>query len=195
MKIFSSKINLLIISAIIILCYTSNSFQNKFLKSHGHASNTNNNKVESFNYGLAKSFNKQDLFNGSFKSPTLIDKLPLNNRIETGGAEVIEEVKTQDVFYDGTTGFKSSVIKCNVYETQPQACVNNSNCGWCSTQNTCVNGLPTGPLNNECVGGSFIFSAPSENWNPVNFSEVQSITPVVSKEYNNGNMGVYFFDK
>ncbi len=50
--------------------------------------------------------------------------------------------------------------------TLPQACVNNSKCGWCGDKNSCINGTFNGPLA-PCLRETYLFNAPSKNWNPL----------------------------
>ena len=53
----------------------------------------------------------------------------------------------------------------------PQACVHNSKCGWCGDKNTCVAGTFNGPLA-PCLKSTFLFNAPSKNWNPLRASMI-----------------------
>lgn len=70
-------------------------------------------------------------------------------------------------YYDGTTGLKITVTNCNQYATQQDACMNNGNCGWCSSSNSCIAGNSAGPLA-PCMRGNYTFTAPSSDWNPLN---------------------------
>ena len=58
-------------------------------------------------------------------------------------------------------------IDCNTLSTIPEACVNNGNCGWCGDKNSCIAGTFNGPLA-PCLKSTYLFNAPSQNWNPIN---------------------------
>jgi len=49
----------------------------------------------------------------------------------------------------------------------PQACVNNGKCGWCGDKSSCIAGTFNGPLA-PCLKSTYLFNAPSKNWNPIN---------------------------
>jgi hypothetical protein len=141
--------------------------EKKFLETEGFASNlSNDKKVDAVNFALAKS-NSEDIFGSSFRPPTLVERLPPKQAIETGGPEVVEEIPSTDNYYDGTKGMKITVTRCNIYETKPQACVNNNGCGWCQENNKCVEGNSAGPAAGSCLSGRYIFTAPDTNWNPL----------------------------
>ncbi len=50
--------------------------------------------------------------------------------------------------------------------TEPQACVNNPQCGWCGDKNSCIQGTFNGPLA-PCLKSTYLFNAPTKNWNPI----------------------------
>jgi len=39
-------------------------------------------------------------------------------------------------------------------------------CGWCGSSNQCISGNTMGPTA-PCLRGTFIFSSPSNDWNPL----------------------------
>ena len=189
MKITTTNSKIKIIFSLLLVlsiftAFVSSNNNKKFLVTEGFASNSEaEKKVDAVNYALAKAFTNQEVFNGSVRAPTLVDRLPAKKPIETGEAQIAEEVKTENLFYDGTTGLKITVTRCASYETTPQACVNNKNCGWCASQNTCVSGSLTGPSNGECLKGRYTFNAPSDNWNPFE-GQTGSNPAVVKKDLN-----------
>lgn len=154
-----------VLTSLMIMCLSSNT--GKFLETEGFASNMEARKVDATNYALAKNTN-QDIFGSNFKPPTLVERLPPKKGIETGGPEIIEEIPSLDNYYDGSVGLKTSVTRCNAYETKPQACVNNGGCGWCLETNRCVEGSAKGPASGACLLGRYVFESPDANWNPLN---------------------------
>jgi len=56
----------------------------------------------------------------------------------------------------------------------PDSCVNNPKCGWCGQSNTCIPGNSTGPMA-PCLRGTFLFSSPSKEWNPLKASTINTI--------------------
>ena len=93
-------------------------------------------------------------------------------------------------YYDGTKGLKYTYSTCNNYTTQKEVCMKSGSCGWCASTNSCIPGNNLGPLA-PCLRGSFKFTAPNADWNPlatnnVNISRANvmgaQLTTVVSRE-------------
>jgi hypothetical protein len=45
-------------------------------------------------------------------------------------------------------------------------------CGWCASSKSCIPGNNLGPLA-PCIRGSFKFSAPGQDWNPLSHNNVK----------------------
>lgn len=146
--------------------------EKKFLETVGVATNFNNGEaVEAVNYALAKSTSEEQLRNKNrtYKAPLIVNQLPPKQQMEPSEAVVIDDVTngTGD-YYNGSIGLKINVSFCTQFETKPQACVHNSNCGWCAETNKCISGSNSGPINGtDCLRGRYMYDAPSPNWNPI----------------------------
>lgn len=92
--------------------------------------------------------------------------LSLNNNLNTGKIEEASTMIKDRAYYDGSNNLSAIHVDCNVYTTNPPACVKQSKCGWCGEKNSCVSGTNTGPLGN-CMRNSFLYSMPSPEWNPL----------------------------
>jgi len=45
-------------------------------------------------------------------------------------------------------------------------------CGWCGSSGSCIPGNNLGPLA-PCLRGTYVFSSPDANWNPLQTNNVQ----------------------
>ena len=61
-----------------------------------------------------------------------------------GPIVAIDEVPTENKYYDGSYNLNKISIKCALFQMNP--CFSNSNCGWCGSINKCIAGNPIGPL-------------------------------------------------
>lgn len=167
------KINIKILSFVtlfVILSVTLCSFNNKFLEMEGTSNNYGGKAQEAVNSAYAKTQNNDIILTNDpmYKTPNLVTKLPLRKPIETGGAEMAEELPSVENYYDGALGIKHSVSFCNQFITKPQACVNQGSCGWCMGNGNCVSGNSNGPINEkDCLRGKYVFEAPNKDWNPI----------------------------
>jgi hypothetical protein len=85
-------------------------------------------------------------------------------------------------YYDGSLHLgKVAQINCDMYTTEPRACVNEKGCGWCGSSNTCIGASPLGPIT-PCVRSSFIYTLPSTEWNPLKAPAIN-----IFAQDNNGN--------
>ena len=126
------------------------------------------NIIESVAYSEGTGVSGQFIQNSNLYKPVQIvdslDKIKIN--AEPNPVETIDEIPSENVFYDGTVGMKTTHFNlCGQYTTKPQVCVAQGNCGWCSSSNTCIEGNQVGPLS-PCIRGSYVFSAPTTDWNP-----------------------------
>ena len=55
---------------------------------------------------------------------------------------------------------------CQQYTTQPDVCKHQGSCGWCGSSSSCIPGNNLGPLA-PCLRGTYSFTAPQSNWNPI----------------------------
>lgn len=150
----------------------SASNEKKFLETVGVATNFSNGEaVEAVNYALAKSTSGEFLSSKdrTYKDPVIVKELPPKQQMQPSESVLIEDV-TNGIgdYYNGSIGLKTTVSFCTQFETKPQACVSNSNCGWCVETNKCVTGKNSGPSDGkECLRGRYLFDAPTPNWNPI----------------------------
>lgn len=133
--------------------------------------------IESVAYALGKSNTDQFYLNNQsgYRSVPYVDKLPPKTPITDGKVETVDEITTESNYYDGTIGLKTTVTTCNMYTTQPQVCLHQGSCGWCGSSNTCINGNNLGPLA-PCLRGTYVFTAPSSDWNPIKGGTVTKST-------------------
>jgi len=95
----------------------------------------------------------------------MVTKLPDNVAApKHGPIEVVDEIPSVKDYYNGDAKLNKIVINCHIY-ANPTDCIHNSHCGWCGASSSCIVGNNIGPLES-CVKSSFIFAAPSPNWNP-----------------------------
>jgi len=172
-----SLVKVILIS--LTISYIACAAEKKFLELEGSNNNYGGKSVEAVNSGYAKTKNSKDVFltnEPGYKSPTLLEALPLRRPIETGGPESADAtIDSQETYYDGNLGIKVSASFCQQYVTKPQACVNQGNCGWCMGRGTCVAGTPSGPVNNaDCVRGQYLFEAPNADWNPLTIGNTKT---------------------
>jgi hypothetical protein len=96
-----------------------------------------------------------------------MEKIPIHlNNPYTGVMANANGFITDKFYYNGRDNLNAIHINCNVYSTQPSACVHNMKCGWCGQSNTCIAGSQSGPLAS-CLRSTFLYSAPSSDWNPL----------------------------
>jgi len=96
-----------------------------------------------------------------------MEKIPIHlNNPYTGVMANANGFITDKFYYNGRDNLNAIHINCNVYSTQPGACVHNMKCGWCGQSNTCIAGSQSGPLAS-CLRSTFLYSAPSSDWNPL----------------------------
>ena len=110
---------------------------------------------------------------GGFKSPKLMDSIPLslNNELNTGKIEEATSLPSSSLYYNGAENLNAIKIMCHSYDMFPTSCVKNANCGWCGNRNTCIAGTPKGPLGN-CLRSAYVYAAPSDQWNPFNSGDI-----------------------
>jgi hypothetical protein len=105
-----------------------------------------------------------------FKGVTYVDVLPPRKQLRGEVTSVLEVPSVTD-YYDGTTNFKTKTVKCNQWTMQKEVCLKQRSCGWCASSNTCIAGNNLGPLA-RCLRGRFEYTAPKENWNPLDTDNV-----------------------
>lgn len=186
------KIKVLSFIAIVASSLTASLNKVNSLNAVGLTTNSESNTVEAVTYGLANAMKMDDIYiqnSKDYKTPTIVQILvPSQNLAPTGETISVDEVSlnfyfqvaSQADYYDGTKGLKITVTECNQYTTQPQVCTGSGSCGWCGATKTCVSGNSTGPLA-PCLRGSYNFSAPTLDWNPLNEKDVTLVsTPVAN---------------
>ena len=67
---------------------------------------------------------------------------------------------------------KHTYSTCTNYTTQPEVCMKAGGCGWCASSKQCIPGNNLGPLA-PCIRGSFKFTAPNGDWNPLSTDKVK----------------------
>lgn len=151
--------------------------EKKFLELEGSSNNYGGKSVEAVNSSYAKTKDIILTNDPSYRSPVLLEALPLRRPIETGPPENADTLpEGGDVYYDGNLGIKVYASFCQQFITKPQACVHQGQCGWCMESGTCISGTPAGPVNNaDCVRGKYLFEAPSPDWNPLSISNTKTV--------------------
>ena len=95
----------------------------------------------------------------------MVSKLPsMIPPPKPGPAETVNEIPTSTDYYDGSSKLNVIKVTCNIYANKLD-CLRSSHCGWCGSTSSCVLGNNLGPLQ-KCVRSTYIFSAPSPNFNP-----------------------------
>lgn len=85
-------------------------------------------------------------------------------------------------YYDGSIHLgKVAQVHCDMYTTQPRACVNEKGCGWCGQSNTCIGANALGPIS-PCIRSTFIYTLPSAEWNPLKAAPIN-----IHAQDSNGN--------
>ncbi len=82
---------------------------------------------------------------------------------------------TDKFYYNGRDNLNAIHINCNIYTSDPHSCVHNMKCGWCGQSNTCIPGSQSGPLA-PCFRNSYLYSAPTSEWNPFKASTFNTLT-------------------
>ena len=108
---------------------------------------------------------------GNYKTPTVVAKLPPRENLNTGKIETVDEVTSESDYYDGSKKLKITVVNCNQWISSKEACLHQGSCGWCGSSNSCISGNSLGPTA-PCLRGTFQFSAPKDNFNPLNTDNV-----------------------
>lgn len=104
-----------------------------------------------------------------------MEKIPIHlNNPYTGVMANADGFVSDKFYYNGRDNLNAIHINCNVYSTQPHSCVHNMKCGWCGQSNTCVPGSQSGPLA-PCLRGTFLYSAPTSEWNPLKASTINTL--------------------
>lgn len=103
----------------------------------------------------------------------------MNANLNTGEIASPDAIIGNKFYYNGSDNLSAIHVECTAFNTNPTSCVGNSACGWCGASNTCVSGTPAGPSNNgpigACLRNTFLFTAPSDNWNPLQASTINLI--------------------
>ena len=105
-----------------------------------------------------------------FKGVTLVNVLPPRKQLR-GEVTTVVEVPSVTDYYDGTTKFETTTVKCTQWTHQKEVCQKQRACGWCASSLSCISGNNLGPLA-PCLRGRFEFSAPKDNWNPLETDNV-----------------------
>jgi hypothetical protein len=145
------------------------------MNKEGVSSNTSNESAEAISYALAKEMKTDDFYiqnSKDYKAPQIVEKLPPKVDLNVGPAENAEEMPSVEDYYDGTRGLKITRMECTQYTTQPEICLHQGSCGWCGSTNSCIPGNNLGPLA-PCLRGTYKFTAPSANWNPLDTNNVK----------------------
>jgi len=124
--------------------------------------------ADAVNWGYANNDGYVLASNAGFVNPKIMGKIPQNlNQRYTGVMAEANGIKSGGKFYyDGTSNLSALHVNCNVMSTNPDACIHNSNCGWCGSSNSCVQGNNSGPLGN-CLRSTYLYTKPSNHWNPL----------------------------
>jgi hypothetical protein len=144
---------------------------NKFNKSYSRNKNKKNHlpidlKDDGYNWGYATNdYHLQNL--AGFIEPEIMEKIPINlNKPYTGVMGEANGFVTDKFYYNGALNLSAVHIQCNVYNTNPHGCTQNSGCGWCGEHNSCIPGSEKGPLA-PCLRSTFLYTSPSTEWNPM----------------------------
>ena len=104
-----------------------------------------------------------------FKGVSYVNVLPPRKQLR-GEVTTVLEVPSATDYYDGTTKFSTSTVKCNQWTHQKEVCLKQRSCGWCASSHSClsVNNLSLNP----CLRGRIEYSAPKDTWNPLETDNV-----------------------
>jgi hypothetical protein len=75
-------------------------------------------------------------------------------------------VSGSSTYYDGTKNINVIKVNCDEFTPTPTICVNQHECGFCETTNSCMRGTPNGPLGDSCIASAFKYTLPSD-WHPL----------------------------
>lgn len=142
---------------------TNNEFRGNSdkLGSNNNYSTINNSAIT---YGVADigAYNIPETELSKLKVPTFLPKLPEKFDLPRGGPlENVEEISSEDNYYDGSLNLNKKSISCKVYGNSND-CLKNSSCGWCGSSNSCILGNNLGPLQS-CSRSSFVYASPVAN--------------------------------
>ena len=74
----------------------------------------------------------------------------------SSGREEVDEIKTNEEYYDGTKDLNKIIINCHIYDKESD-CLHQSNCGWCGAKPMCISGNKMGPLE-ECLKETYNYA-------------------------------------
>ena len=159
MKSFKSLAILFIALSLSVVC----------IEESNSSSNLKETIASSFNLAKAHVDEFYLQHQNDFKGVTYVDVLPPRKQLR-GEVTTVLEVPSVTDYYDGTTNFKTSTVKCNQWTIQKEVCLKQRSCGWCASSKSCISGTNLGPLT--LCRGRFEYTAPKDNWNPLNTDNV-----------------------
>jgi len=130
----------------------------------GTSSNTGNEESVAVTYSVAKTHTQTNTNTdlATFKRPQFVTKLGEKFKWDNGSIESVEEVKkmakqnNDDSYYDGTRNLGYYSQYCAKFSKVPNVCLQDKNCGWCYSSNTCIHGTSAGAVD-ACLPRHFVF--------------------------------------
>lgn len=130
----------------------------------------NVNSTESVAYGLGSNggYFLSPMHAKDYKTPKIVQHLdnenvPYYNDTKVNGT--IEEIPTNEAYYDGESKLNVVKISCN-YQKDMNDCLHMNGCGWCGQTSQCITGNIMGPTE-PCVRSTYIFTSPPKIQNVV----------------------------
>jgi hypothetical protein len=124
--------------------------------------NSKNSDIGATSYGIAVTRTNDEYNRNSqnYKKPQMVQQLPPKENLNTGKFEEVDIANVGKTdYYDGTVKLPNlkinKVNSCMNYEKSD--CLLLSECGWCSSSNSCIPGNNQGPLG-KCERNSFVYA-------------------------------------
>ncbi len=107
-----------------------------------------------------------------------MERIPTNLNEKYGGEIITPDTfSANKVYYNGSDNLSAIHVDCSSLTTNPRECVHLTGCGWCNEKKTCIPGSIEGPqISHSCLKNTFLFTAPSANWNPLRAGDINILT-------------------
>jgi hypothetical protein len=134
----------------------------------GVSTNLENSKDQiatSYSMGNVKTDPNYIQHQDSYTPVKYVSKLPTHKQLR-GEVATADELPSVTEYYDGSLKLKTTTVYCNQWLTSKEACMNQKQCGWCASSNSCIPGNANGP-NVPCLRGTYLYTQPNGFWNPL----------------------------